>query len=293
MANTKTILVVATVIIAIIYGCDVKDPIYNTNHPEQAKIKVIIGWKDIGEGIPKPTSYIVEADGHHYETSSDTYTLPDLFDPGNYSVWLYNKVEEIEVKDGIATVKSLPAKERSSGNYIQPMPDWLFTGKVQTSILADTDHSFDISMQQQIRQLTLIVKPEGSATDKIEHITASLSGIAASWDINTNAPVSNESSVTMNFTRITEGENAGSWATTVHLIGVTGTSQKLNGTIHYAGNNPQDTPLESDLTEKLAAFNTDKKTPLTLGGQVEVPSEAGFTATIRNWKEIYSSGTAD
>ena len=42
--------------------------------------------------------------------------------------------------------------------------------------------------------------------------------------------------------------------------------------------------LTSDLTTALAAFNADKRTPLTLGGSVvETLTGSGFGATITDW----------
>lgn len=44
------------------------------------------------------------------------------------------------------------------------------------------------------------------------------------------------------------------------------------------------TGIESDLTTALQDFNSDKTEPLTLGGKVEIPDEAGVTATIEDWR---------
>ena len=57
--------------------------------------------------------------------------------------------------------------------------------------------------------------------------------------------------------------------------------------IRFSDDNPQPVTLTSDLTAALAAFNTDKRTPLTLGGEVvETPTGAGFTATITDWEQV-------
>lgn len=283
MAKIKTLLITAAGILITLSGCDVNDPIYNTDHPDKGSVKINTGWNNIGEGITKPAAYIVEVGNNMYNATTDVYSIPALFDPGNYKMWLYNRADGTEVKNGVATVNKIQGTGRADETYIEPMPGWLFTGKLQEDIHADADHEFTLEMYQQIRRLTLILKPQGSATDRIKTITASLSGVAASWNIETNQPTADAANVTLSFTRITEGENAGSWQATALLLGVAGAQQKLTGIITYEDGNPTPTTLESDLTTGLAGFNTDKITPLTLGGQVEVPIEPGFTAIISDW----------
>ncbi len=78
----------------------------------------------------------------------------------------------------------------------------------------------------------------------------------------------------------------------MRLLGIAdGAAPQLTGTIAFTGNTPADLPLDSDLTSALTGFNTGKKTPLTLGGQViETPTGAGFTATITGWTTVNRPG---
>lgn len=78
----------------------------------------------------------------------------------------------------------------------------------------------------------------------------------------------------------------------MRLLGIAGEAQVLTATITYAEGNPQDTVLESDLTEVLADFNGDKAVPLALTGTVvETPGEAGFTAAIGGWQQADGGNT--
>ena len=53
MKNSITLLCVwATLFLA---GCDVKDPIYNTPHPDKGAIVITADWTQRGEGIATPS----------------------------------------------------------------------------------------------------------------------------------------------------------------------------------------------------------------------------------------------
>lgn len=79
--------------------------------------------------------------------------------------------------------------------------------------------------------------------------------------------------------------DAGKWLATVRLLGITGTEQKLSGTIQFASEPSGDMTLVSDLSTALVSFNTDKKTPLQLDGvMTDAPDPASFTATIKDWE---------
>ncbi|WP_374045524.1 FimB/Mfa2 family fimbrial subunit, partial [uncultured Alistipes sp.] len=156
----------------------------------------------------------------------------------------------------------------------------------QVTIEKDTDYPLTAAMQQRVRELTLVVEPTGDAAHRITEIEASLSGVAGTLDFATDT-YGAASNVVLPFTRITSGADAGKWTATVRLLGITGGEQLLTGEIRYADGNPAPTTLESDLTEALAAFNTAKSEPMTLGGTLETPDEVEIQgATISGWEEI-------
>ena len=170
--------------------------------------------------------------------------------------------------------------------FISNAPGWLFTSVQEVSIEADIDHELTAAMHQQVRELNIIIEPTGDAKDRIESIEGHLSGAAGAFDFATDT-YGAASDVALNFTKITEGSDAGKWTATVRLLGITGDTQRLTATLTYADGNPADTGLESDLTAALADFNADKTVPLTLGGTIaDTPTEAGFTATIGDWEEV-------
>ena len=185
---------------------------------------------------------------------------------------------------------SVTQKLPFSATLISNAPGWLMTSVQEVTVEADTDYELTAAMHQQVRQLTLVIEPTGDAADRIESIEGSLSGAAGTLDFATGT-YGAASDVALHFTKITEGSDAGKWTATVRLLGITGNTQTLTATLTYSDGNPADTSLESDLTEALADFNSDKTAPLTLGGAlVETPTEAGVEAGITDWEKIDGGG---
>lgn len=268
---TVTKLMIAAGTIIFLTACDAKDPIYETDHPDKAKITVTADWSGIGQGIAKPSGYTVAFGDKTFTAMADKHTLPDLIEPGDYTLYFYNEADNIAINGTTSTA-----------DYAAGMPEWFFTGRLDAVIEKDRHYEFTVSMKQQVRQLTLVIELTGGTADRIEYITASLSGIAGSFDMATGAH-GTSSDVALTFAKDTDGK----WTTTVRLLGITGAEQKLSGTIMFTDGIPDDMFLDSDLTAALATFNDNKNEPLTLGGQtVETPSPTGLTATINDWKRV-------
>lgn len=284
MENSIKHSLIATAALLLLAGCDVKDPIYNTPHPEKGAVTLTTDWSNIGKGITVPTTYTVAA-GDYSSTLSGTVNLLNyLFAPGEYSVFAYNTAEHITVSGSTATVATASGNVDGVGPFVHNAPGWLFTSVTDAVIEADKDHTVTAVMQQQVRQLTLIIEPTGDSADRITGIEGYLTGVAASLDF-ANGTHGAPTNVALTFSKITSGTDAGKWSTTVKLLGIAGTKQQLAATITFTDSNPTPVPIDSDLTTALAAFNADKRSPLSLGGKVvETPTGAEFTATIIDWE---------
>ena len=275
---TTTILSLA--LLLTLGGC-VKDELHDTPHPDTGKVTVTADWSDRGEGVDIPAEWTVTMGGYTGTETGATHSPDYLFNPGSYTLAVYNPADGITVSGMTAAVAA------ADGGCIVNTPGWLFTSVQEVAIEADTDYSLTAIMQQQVRELTLMIEPAGDAADRIESIEGTLSGAAGTLDFATGIH-STPSEVELPFTKITEGADAGKWKATVRLLGVTGTEQLLTGEIRYADGNPTPTTLKSDLTEALAAFNTGKGESLTLGGTlVETPEGMEVDgAGITGWEEV-------
>lgn len=265
-------------------GC-VKDELFDTPHPGKGRITVTADWNARGEGIAIPQSWNLSMGDYHGTETAATHAPDHLFEPGCYSLVAWNPATDISVSGTSASVTS------TADGCISGELGWLFTSVQEVTIEADRDHAFTATMQQQVRQLTLTIRLTGDAAARVEGISGRLSGVAGTMDFASDtygAP----SGVALNFTKITQGENAGAWTATIRLLGITGESQQLTGTITYAGDNLPSTPIASDMTALLAGFNDNNTVPLGLACDLETPTQAGVTATIIDW-EVQEEVNAD
>lgn len=283
MKNSIKHSLIATAALLLLAGCDVKDPIYNTPHPEKGAVTLTTDWSNIGEGLTAPDSYNVAAASYTGTLSGAVNRLDYLFDPATLRINVYNTAEHVSINGTTATIATAPGNVDGVDPFIQNTPGWLFASSGEIMVEKDKEHSHTAVMRQQVRQLTIIIEPTGETTDRIESITGTLSGVASSLDF-AGGTHGTPANVALTFARIADGDNAGRWSATVRLLGTAGAQQKLNAKIYFTGGNPAAVDLDSDLTTALATFNADKRTPLTLGGRVvETPTGAGFTATIDDW----------
>ena len=278
---TTTMLTLA--LLLTLGGC-VKDELHDTPHPDTGSIAVTADWTGRGEGVDIPAEWTVTMGGYTGTETGATHSPDYLFNPGSYTLAVYNPADGITVSGTTATVAA------ADGGCIVNTPGWLFTSVQAVAIAADTDYSLTAVMHQQVRELTLMIEPAGDAADRIESIGGTLSGAAGTLDFATGTH-GTPSEVELHFTKITSGDDAGKWTATVRLLGIAGDAQRLTATLTYTDGNPQPTSLISDLTAALDGFNDGKTAPLTLGGTIaETPGEAGFTGEITDWETVDGGG---
>lgn len=278
---TTTMLTLA--LLLTLGGC-VKDELHDTPHPDTGSIAVTADWTGRGEGVDIPAEWTVTM-GDYTGTETGAIHSPDyLFNPGSYTLAVYNPADGITVSGTTAAVAA------ADGGFIVNTPGWLFTSVQEVAIAADTDYSLTAVMHQQVRELTLMIEPAGDAAERVGSITGTLSGAAGTLDFATGTH-GTPSEVKLHFTKITSGDDAGKWTATVRLLGIAGDAQRLTATLTYTDGNPQPTSLISDLTAALDGFNDGKTAPLTLGGTLaETPGEAGFTGEITDWETVDGGG---
>ena len=290
MKPTRYIPILAAAAAALLTASCVKDTLYNTPHPDHGKITVTADWSARGEGIDIPATWTI-AMGDYTGTETTVTHAPDhLFAPGSYTLAVWNPAEGITVSGTTATIAAATGNRAGTDAFVDNAPGWFFTHTEQVSIEKDKDYPLTAVMQQQVRELTLMIEPAGDAADRIESIGGTLSGAAGTLDFATGTH-GTPSEVELHFTKITEGDDAGKWMATVRLLGIAGDAQRLTATLTYTDGNPQPTSLNSDLTSALNGFNDGKTAPLTLGGTIaETPGEAGFTGEITDWETVDGGG---
>lgn len=268
MKKNKLALPIIAMVIGLM-SC-AKEPVYNTDHPEHGKITLTTLWQDRGDNIDIPADYTIQVGDYSATLRGATNSVDNLFLPGQYTILVYNKADNISINGTTVTA-----------NYQTGRLGWLFTGTNKIDIEKDKVHQLTVDMHQQVRQLTLIIEPKGETADKIDRITASLSGVAATLNMDNNT-LGTSSNVTMEFTKSEDNK----WVAVVSLLGIMGAEQKLSGTIVFKDGSPGNIALSSDLTTALNNFNSDKKTSFALGGEIVAPTGIGFgEAIIKEWQQ--------
>lgn len=284
--RTSKLLITLAGAALLLWSCDVKDPIYDTPHPDHGKITLTADWSNIGTNVAKPASYTVKMGDYFTTLSDDVNTLEKLFVPNTYRTYVYNSPTHITIDQTTAKVKEATGNVDGVGKFVESMPDWFFSNAMDIVVEKDKEHSATAILQQQVRELTLILEPTGGTVDKIERIDGWLSGVAGTMDIEGDTH-DNPSNVALQFVKGSDGK----YRATVRLLGVAGSQQKLTATLAFVGGNPSSQIIDSELNTALTNFNSDKKTPLTLGATVfETPTEFGLSSIISSWELGNGSG---
>ena len=281
-------------------ACDVKDPIYETDHPGQGKITLTTDWTNRTTGVEVPASYTVKVGEYSATVNGATNTINNMFAPDTYRAYIYNTTEGIDVNGSAATVIAATAPTGQTGAFINNSPGWFFSSALDAKIEADKHHDFTAVMRQQVVELSFTVTPSGGTADRIESITGVLGGVAGAMDIDTGER-SAASSAAMNFAKQPDG----TWKATIRLLGIVGNAQPLTTTVKFTGGNPADVEDTTDIHDEIDDNFGDGGGPadpgsggsqpdIDLGTEiVETPTGASFTATITPWTKVTGSGIAD
>lgn len=275
MKLTKIFLIL---ILAVMTSCTIAD----LEDPLKGKMTLVTDWSKRTTGIEQPANYTVIINNQTLNYTQTSNLLPEL-ETGNYPIYIYNNSDKISITGTTATVTM-------TGDLVNPLPGWLFTATTEARYADFKEETITVQMRQQMRQLTITLKPEGGTVDRIANIAASLSGVAGVWDFKENRPTGNAMSVPLNFAK----KEDGTWQIIVRLLGIIGSQQRLIGTVSFDGDSPADITLDSNLSAVIAKFNEDKITPLSLQGNMrETPTEIGFGTSVTDWIRVDESIVAE
>lgn len=269
--NIANKIIIPTLAALMLSSC-VKDTLYDTPHPDHGTIAVTADWSNRGEGIDIPGEWNVAIGSYQGTETTELHSPGYLFPAGAYTLTVWNTAEGIDVSGSVATA-----------SYSDNTPGWFHTHSQEVTIESDCDYLFNAAMRQQLRQLTIVLEPQDDAARRIIAIEATLGGVASTLDFSNDAH-GNPVSVNLNFRKSKEGDK---WAAVVRLLGMSEIPHMLSGIIIFADGNPLSLDFESDLSSELSGFNSEKKLPFTLSGNIlTTPTETGVTATIEKWETL-------
>ena len=276
---TTTIL--ATALLFSLGGC-VKDELHDTPHPDKGIVAVSI---DLPQGA-SGEDYTVEIDGTPADGKEGRYTVSDPLPPGEYTVLAYNTPQGFTVTDGIARVERTDGTVRALTDFINPLPDYLYSGTERITVMADDTLRMNLDVTQRVRDLHIELTVTEGDPERITGITGTLSGVAEAYDLRNETLYGEAVSTRPTFTR--DGDKV---SADLRLLGVLGDAQTLTLVLTFTDGQTQ--TVESDLTEVLSGFGEgDMTQTFAIEGGLRTPLEAGFSATITDW-EVVDEGKID
>lgn len=276
----KTITTILGCALLLLAGCDVKDPICNTPHPEEGAVNLSADWSARGEGVKIPVMYTAEVNGTATVLTANPAVLPGLFTPGTLKVYAWNIPQGFTITNGKATL----AEAADSPGLFTSQAEWLFTGSTDITVIADDTVDAILPMRQQMRLLCIELTVTEGEYDRITGIEATLSGIATTVDLYTGTLTDGTGTVSLSFTRTgnkIKGEAC--------LPGISDTAQELTVTFSFEDNEPAPQTTRNDLSQLLAGFNNGKLIPVTLTGNFYSPNRTDLGSAVIDW----TSGNGD
>lgn len=267
----KIVLFLGSVL--LLASCDVKDPIYNTPHPDHGIVMGLTEWSQRGEGVEVPIKYRVEVSGMTNTATTTTFIMPGLFEPGNVEVLAYNLPTGVSANGGIATVSI-----GTDGTLLVPDAGVLFSGVATAHVVADDTTRVTLAMQQRMREVHFTLTITDGAPERITDIKARLDGVAASINLRTGEVIGNSASVMLSFLRKGDKLSANVW--TIGIIEEA--KQQIVTTLTFSDNHRIETT--TDVTDIFHNFNADKLTPLSITGSLYAPVGTKPDGTIIDWK---------
>lgn len=263
-------------------------------------ITLVMNWDDSNPDIDIPNSFTFQIGDHKFLLDSNNNILNNLsfLGVGVHTAYVYTNTSNVIVEGHIARVSPLNTSQvnlkanttwsNQQVDLLNPMPDIFFASKLIFENKNNTIPTINLKMKQEIQELHIILKPIGSKVDQIIQIDARLSGIAGSWDLESNLPLGPGMVVPLAFSK----QDDGTWIAKVRLIGVVGDKQELQGALHFKDNSYGLLNFESDMTSDFVLFNKDKHIVLKLQAALKTPHEAKFTAELKDWIKVHDTSTA-
>lgn len=250
----------------------------NTAHPDEGTVIVNISLPESTSASDVPTSVTVEIDGERYTVDDETSLIPKFFDPGEYTMYVYNESEGVTFESGIATVAVVDGA-------IQSNIDATFFSMQTLTITADYVTLTNAPLTQIDGEVKFNFAITSGDPDNVARATASLTGITREWDCVNNAPYGDPATMLPTMTQggaETRSADNDTISSTIQMLGTNGGEQLFTMTLTYIDGAVHS--VTHDVSALLSGFNSDKQNPVTLSADIAVTTDIeGGKFTIENW----------
>lgn len=273
----------------------VKHELHDTEHPDKGALVVTADFGGRSAEASVPDSYIISlssgegwAEAFSTTVSGETNTFGKLLSPGAYNMLVYNTPEGITINGTVATVNSVGEGVRSGSVQIESRPEYLFGAYQRVTIMEDDTTYVVARMRQYIKLLNITLNVKDGDSGRIASVECKLDGVETSVDLSTGV-LSGSSACTVN--GMTLGD--GTITTFFRILGIVPTErQTITVTITYTDG--EEEIITSDITDIIDGINDEEDTPtggdgdtptIDISGEITLPTESGFEATIEGWQQ--------
>ncbi len=271
---------IAYIITALALASCVTEPIYNTEHPDKSTINFSTLWSSMHDGESAPNNYVLNVGKDHYGITNVKTTL--LLEPSTSEIFLaHNTPTNITIANGVA---SLNEATRVASDP-EPKPGSLYYGRLEVNLTKDKETDVEFAVKRGTAPLTITLNYKPSEVVNITNVVATLSGVAATRNLYTDA-VSEEVTLT-HYIVIDDTKNQ--LTLNYNLLGIISDSQVL--TLTYTTADNQTKVVKSVISGNLTNFN-NQLTAVTLSGDMNLPTDLEQQGSISEWNTIYGGDSS-
>ncbi len=203
---------------------------------------------------------------------------PDLLTSGTHSVLAYNEAKGITIDGNSARVNQL------DDDTVEPMPNYFFMAKQDVTINGGDTVRVDLEMKRLVYPVTMTLDLEKENTDRLENISATLSGVAGGVDFESGEPLPGSVTIKPQLGRYGDSSRAVGlgFSLLCRVMGVDTTSRQIL-TINFIMDDGSTRTVTSDLTDYLKDITTRKS--MSIKATVGIPQDGQTTGEIDSWQE--------
>lgn len=170
------------------------------SHPGTGKITLITDWSKRSPDAAMPDRYGIRllSPEAFWEVSETRFEIPNLFEPGTYTLHIANQANSIRL-DG--TIVSLypdivphAASHRTRGPvspevyYFYEVPGHFFWGSITQQVEANRNYEITVPMRQITRPVEIDLTIEGVDLEDYNSFFVYINGTTDAWDCEANKP---------------------------------------------------------------------------------------------------------
>lgn len=170
------------------------------SHPGTGKITLITDWSKRSPDAAMPDRYGIRllSPETFWEVSETRFEIPNLFEPGTYTLHIANQANSIRLDDTIVSlypdIVPHAASHRTRGPvspevyYFYEVPGHFFWGSITQQVEANRNYEITVPMRQITRPVEIDLTIEGVDLEDYNSFFVYINGTTDAWDCEANKP---------------------------------------------------------------------------------------------------------